>query len=482
MGRLTSAVSAARRPEVWAGPECSFLTVGDWACDQLALTGHDERADDIERLAALGVSAVRYPILWGRSRDGTDATDWAWAESRVDALVGAGIRPIVGLVHHGFGPPAMDPLDADWPRRFGAYAGEVAARFPQVDAWLPINEPLTTARFGALYGWWAPYARDDDTFVRLLLAQAEAWLHAARAIRRVNPQATLIVNEDVGRTFGTRECGPAVAHYNERRWLTFDLLTGRIDRSHPLWGYLTARPAHRRRLDLLAAEPEPPGLLGVDHYVTSERYLDHRLDRFPDAIDGSVGASGYVDVELARVSGFAVDGFARSIEDTWRRYGLPIALTEVQLAGEQPDQLAWWAEAWRAAVEARGSGIPVTAVTAWSTFGAYDWSSVLRQPCGAYEPGCYDTSDPSVMATALADLVAATAAGIDPDTGPGWWRGEHRILYESEARGPQARRSHAGARAPRRRAGGAGTTVSQRRPRPPARDGLARAAEQTRAG
>ena len=149
-------MEGSRAPAIWAGVEPSFLTVGGRRRDQLAETGHGDRPEDLEHLADLGVSAVRYPILWGR---GGPETDWHWAAARLDRLAGLGIEPIVGLLHHGWGPEGTDPLDPHYPARFAAYAVEVARRFPQIRTFLPINEPLTTARFAGLYGWWDPQAR-----------------------------------------------------------------------------------------------------------------------------------------------------------------------------------------------------------------------------------------------------------------------------------------------------------------------------------
>ncbi|HEV7809700.1 MAG TPA: family 1 glycosylhydrolase, partial [Candidatus Limnocylindrales bacterium] len=188
-------------PEVWAGPECSFLAVGDRVCDQLSLTGHDRRIEDVDRLASLGISRVRYPILWGRDRGTGDATDWTWARERLERLASLGVEPVVALLHHGFGPGGADPFDPEWPEAFGRFAGEVASRFPAVATFLPINEPLTTARFGGLYGWWPPYVRDRSAFARLILAQALGWLQAVRAIRAARPDARVVINEDIGRAF-----------------------------------------------------------------------------------------------------------------------------------------------------------------------------------------------------------------------------------------------------------------------------------------
>jgi dTDP-4-dehydrorhamnose reductase len=417
---------------VWAGPECSYLTVGDRLWDQLALTGHARRSGDPARLASLGVSGVRYPVLWGRSSGRRAATDWRWAASRVARLVDLGTEPIVGLLHHGFGPTGADPLDPGWPAAFGRYARRVAERLPAVRSFLPINEPLTTARFGGLYGWWPPYARDPGVFAALLVAHAEAYLEAARAIRAVRPDARLIVNEDIGTTFSTPSLAELAELHNERRWLTFDLVTGRVGRWHPLRSSLAGTRERRRILDRLHAEPEPPDVLGVDHYATSDRFLDERLERYPGHAHAHDDGRSYATVEMARVAGRPVDGFDLAIRETWRRYGIPVALTEVQLAGEPIDQVAWWHEAWSAASCSAGDGIPIVAVTAWSTFGAYDWGSILRRPESVYEAGCFELPGRGrPRRTPLADAVALTARGIDPRDPPlGWWRRPERVLYD----------------------------------------------------
>jgi dTDP-4-dehydrorhamnose reductase len=422
------------RLEVWAGPECSWLQVGEWACDQLALTGHAERFGDLDLLADLGVRAVRYPVLWGRSDEPGEATDWAWAERRLGRLDELGIRPIVGLLHHGFGPAGLDPLDRAWPAAFGRYAAEVARRYPSVRDFLPINEPLATARFAGLYGWWPPYGRDPGTFGRLMLAQAEAYHAAAQAIRSIRPDGRLLANEDVGLSVGGRGCEPRARRHSERRWLGLDLVSGHVDETHPWWFLAAGSRRARRVLDVLRREPQPPDVLGIDYYVTSDRYLDARLSCFPPEYHGADEEGAYADVEVARVSGVELGGFEARIRETWARYELPVALTEVHLAGEPEDQVAWWAEAVDAARRASLRGIPVIGLTAWSTFGAMDWSSILRNPCGSYATGCFDiTGGGEPRLTRLGEAVRATALGERVAGSPGWWRRPERALYDPGA-------------------------------------------------
>ena len=91
--------------ELWAGVECTVNRVGEMYSDQLERSGHAVRSTDLERLAALGVRTLRYPILWERTApQALGNLDWSWADERMDSLRRLELKPIVGLVHHGSGP------------------------------------------------------------------------------------------------------------------------------------------------------------------------------------------------------------------------------------------------------------------------------------------------------------------------------------------------------------------------------------------
>lgn len=423
-------------PAVWAGVECSRLRIGNREIDQLVLTGHDRRMGDMELLASLGVTAARYPVLWERVEHVQGAYDWSWSDERLGALRHLRIEPVVGLLHHGQGPHDRTLLKPGFVEAFASYAAAVARRYPWVTQWLPINEPLTTARFGGLYGWWPPYRRSDATFARLLVTQILAVRAAMRSIRAVNDRAQLIVNEDVGRTFSTRPIADDCAFLNQRRWLTWDLLLGHVTREHSMYDRLAQSPQLVRALADLADDPSPPDLLGVDHYVTSDRFLDHRVQMYvPERRDPLCPA--YVDVEAARVRGVPSGSAERAIRDTWRRYRRPMALTEISLAGEPHDQVAWWNEAWSAAVLTRRTGMDVRAVTAWSAFGATDWHCLMRRPDNVYAPGAFDASFDPPLRRPVADAIAASAGRpvrrstrSRHETGAphaGWWTSPSRF-------------------------------------------------------
>jgi dTDP-4-dehydrorhamnose reductase len=421
-------------PELWGGVECTVNRVGDRFSDQLELSGHAARPDDLELFASLGIRAMRYPVLWERvAPEGIDRADWRSSDERLTRLRALGIRPIVGLVHHGSGPRYTSLIDPSFPDKLAAYARAVAERFPWVDGYTPINEPLTTARFSALYGHWYPHARDDGAFARALLGECRATVLAMRAIRRVNPSASLVQTDDLGKTFSTRLLAYQAEFENERRWLTFDLLCGLLDRYHVMWDFLRRAGAGERELSWFLDNPCPPDVLGCNYYVTSERFLDERADRYPERARGGNGFHRYADVEAVRVCAEGLAGPRALLEEAWARYRLPTAITEAHMGCTREEQLRWLKEVWDACARLGSEGVPVRAVTAWAMLGAYDWDSLLTKCSGHYEPGAFDVRAPRPRATALARMIRDLAAGREHDhpvlESPGWWRREQRLLY-----------------------------------------------------
>ena len=109
--------------ELWGGVECTVNRVGLSYLDQLERSGHASRLDDLDLFRGLGLQTMRYPILWERIQpDGADSFDWTWSDERMGRLRELGIRPIVGLLHHGSGPSWTDLLDPDFPAKFAAFA------------------------------------------------------------------------------------------------------------------------------------------------------------------------------------------------------------------------------------------------------------------------------------------------------------------------------------------------------------------------
>jgi len=420
--------------EVWAGVECTVNRVGDKYFDQLETSGHAIRIKDIDRLAELGVSAIRYPVLWERTApDGIDLIDWSWADERLDRIRQAGINPIVGLLHHGSGPRYTSLIDPSFPEKLAEFARAVGERYPWVSEFTPINEPLTTARFSTLYGHWYPHAQDALSFARVFLSQCRGIVLAMRAIREISTDAKLLQTEDLGKTFSTAKLVYQADFENERRWLTFDVLSGRVIPGHAMWDYLRWAGISEAELQWFVDNQCAPDTIGINHYITSERFLDERLSRYPEPTYGGNGRDRYADVEAVRVSAEGVAGPKALIGETWDRYGSPIAITEAHLGCTREEQLRWLKAVWDATESARLEEVDVRAVTAWAAFGSYNWNTLLKSDDGHYEPGIFDLRAPAPRPTALAEMIRTLANGrtFDHPTldSPGWWHRFDRLCY-----------------------------------------------------
>jgi dTDP-4-dehydrorhamnose reductase len=430
--------------QLWGGVEPTINRVGDTYHRQLERNGHLTREGDIERFAGLGLTALRYPVLWEQhAPDGEDVRgtiDWRWAEDRLGRLRTLGVRPIVGLTHHGSGPRHTSLVDPGFATGLAAYARQVAERFPWVEEWTPVNEPLTTARFSGLYGVWYPHGRDPQTFARCLVTQCRAVQLAMREIRAVNPAARLVQTDDLGRIHSTPALAYEAALQNERRWLSFDLLFGRVDREHPMWELMRRWGIGEHELDAFLEAPCPPDLIGINHYLTSDRFLDERVDRYASAMPLVAHGQGpgdaglvFADVEAVRACPECSVGVGPRLREAWTRYGRPLAVTECHLGSTRDEQVRWLVETWRSAQVLRREGVDVRAVTIWSLLGAYDWNTLVTADRGFYEPGPFDVRGPEPRPTALATVARQLARGDEPEhpvlEQPGWWRRPDRLFY-----------------------------------------------------
>jgi dTDP-4-dehydrorhamnose reductase len=158
--------------------------------------------------------------------------DQAWTDQGLEQLKQLGIRKSLA-----FAPRLRTTLHAparsSFSNKFARFAAAVAERHPWVELYTPVNEPLPTARFSGLYGHWHPHARDNLAFASALINELRATVLAMREIRAVNPCAQLL------QTYGAyfEPLGPEV-------------------------------------LNFFVENPCPPDLIGINYYVTSERYLD----------------------------------------------------------------------------------------------------------------------------------------------------------------------------------------------------------------
>ncbi|MFL5784477.1 MAG: dTDP-4-dehydrorhamnose reductase [Bacteriovoracaceae bacterium] len=423
--------------EMWAGLECTLNRVHDRFVDQSVKNGHYERLEDLQLFAELGVKKLRYPCLWEKvAPDEIDRFDWTFLDERLVELKRLGITPIAGFLHHGSGPRYTSLIDPEFPEKLARYARAFAERYPWIEDYTPVNEINTTARFSCLYGHWFPHHQSDASYLRAVYNQVKGTILAMKAIREINPNARLIQTDDLGRAQSTTGLSYQADFENERRWLGWDFLCGEVGASHPLYKYI------RKKSDLTESELSwvrenkcAPDVIGINHYLLSNRFLDHRIELYPEWTHGGNGVDQYSDVGAVDTGQATPPAPHILLQEAWARFHIPVAVTEVHTMGHRDSQMRWLYEMWSEAKIARENGANVIAITAWSLLGTFDWHNLCTSCEGMYEPGVFDLRSPdkTPRQTGLSRLIKELSSKGNSDhpilKNPGWWRTSRRILW-----------------------------------------------------
>jgi hypothetical protein len=225
---------------------------------------------------------------------------------------------------------------------------------------------------------------------------------------------------------------------NDRRLLTFDILTGRLVPGHPHYDHMIGCGIQEEEILFFQEQTFIPHILGLNYYVTSERWLDESLEKYPDQTHGGNGRDRYADTEVVRANPVAFAGFKKLATEIWERYKIPMAVTECHLHCTREEQLRWFKEIWDTAAELTEQGIPIKGVTAWALLGSFDWDTLLTKTGTQYESGVFDikTFSGQLRPTALVHLIRYLTMGkgaLHPVLAEnGWWHDRPRLNKKSD--------------------------------------------------
>jgi beta-glucosidase len=357
---------------------------GDVACDH-----YRRYRGDVRLMRRLGLNAYRFSISWSRVLpEGTGRTNSKGLDfyrRLVDALLAAGIQPMVTLYHWDL-PAALDDrggwLNPDSAQWFADYARVLfRALDGKVRLWATLNEPWVISDGGYLHGPLAPGHRNlfEAPIVSHNLLRAHG--SAVRAYRAEGRHAIgLVVNLEpkypASRAARDRSALARADAYMNRQYLD-PVFLGRYPREMTrIFG--KAWPKVRAAdLDLIR---RPIDFLGINYYKREVTRDDPRS--LPVRASG-VRQRGRVHTE----TGWEV--YAPGLTDTLlrvrKRYGdIPLYVTENGAAFydpptadgpmEDPLRVRYLRDHLRAAAKAVSRGVDLRGYFVWSLMDNLEWA------------------------------------------------------------------------------------------------------------
>lgn len=326
--------------------------------DEYELTQHYRLWQaDIDRVAELGVSHIRWGIPWYRVNPHPGFFEWDWIDDVLDYMVNKrGIQPIVDLMHYGT-PEWLENsfLHPDYPTYVAEYGHAVAERYGNlVRYYTPLNEPSVNADRCGRQGEWPPYLQGERGYIAVLLPLVRGMTRTTAAVLAADPDAVFVQVEALGWHWAANE---ALRLEVERRmahtYLPMDLFTGRVNESHRLWGYLRRNGATEAELRELRERPGQVDILGVNLYPWSGGEVVGARRRSQGKLSGH---------HLADV-----------LRDAWQRYQLPMMVTETSARDDLVDRVQWMDETIAAVADVRSEHIPVLGYTWFPALTMIDW-------------------------------------------------------------------------------------------------------------
>lgn len=333
--------------------------------------------EDLGLMRELGVDMARYGIPWYKVEPAPGVFDWDWVDRVMAGFAEAGIAPVIDLVHYGT-PLWMENtfLNNRYAERVAAFAGAFARRYKDTVHWYtPLNEPYVNALFCGQKRLWPPYLEGEHGYVTVWRPVVKGMVLAEQAIRAENPQARFMQVDASTLWLAADPTDEAlverVEFLDNKLFLTYDALLGRIDDRHPLVNYLQAHGMTDAELDWHRTHRGSFDYMGVNFYP---HLSVHELFREPPR-RGPIGTAPIShNLEYGdRALWSRADRYKEVMRRYWERYHLPIIHTESSSLGP-PDVLMDWLEDSLAAVrELRAEGVALEGYTWWPLYDLIDW-------------------------------------------------------------------------------------------------------------
>jgi beta-glucosidase/6-phospho-beta-glucosidase/beta-galactosidase len=358
------------------GIECSSPRIVDPRAgpirrDLMEECGHYKHwREDFALVKELGTPCLRYGLPIHRTYLGPDRFDWSFADEVMAEIQRLGITPILDLMHFGVPDWIGDFQNLELPVLFARYAGAVAARYPWVRGFTPVNEIFVASRNSGWDGLWNERLRTERGFVTALKHLVAANLLATHAIQRQRPDAVIVQSESAEYTHHvTAAPSHGVKLRNKLIFLSLDLLYSKAPDSDVLLFCEDNGLTRDEFLWFMRTAPAGFQVMGNDYYGHNEKLL------LPD------GTMMY---------GEDVLGWYLITLRYYHRYYKPVMHTETSTPFPELNPRWLWKQ-WTNVLRMRRDGVPVLGFTWYSLTDQMDWDTQLSErngrvnACGLYD-------------------------------------------------------------------------------------------------
>ena len=358
------------------GIECSSPVITgkngqDVRRDQLAECHHYEYfKEDFRLTRELGLKFLRYGLPYHLINYSRGKYDWSFADEAMSEMQRVGIVPILDLLHFGIPDWLGNFQNPELPVRFADYAGEVAARYPWVRAYTPVNEIYISARASGKDGIWNERLKTDQGFVTAIKHLAAANILATKAIARSRKDLLVIQSESAEYVHHiSPHPSHAVKFSNKLGFLALDLLYRKVPDADVML-YLLDCGFTRKEFDwFMLNDAAGYQIMGNDYYGRNEQLL------LPD---GTI------------LRGQDILGWYLITKRYYSRYYRPVMHTETNVFDAKEAPLWLWKQ-WANVLRMRRDGVPVMGFTWYSLTDQVDWDTSLAEEnnrvneCGLYD-------------------------------------------------------------------------------------------------
>ncbi len=336
----------------------------------MACNSYELYRQDIELAKALNVNAFRFSVEWSKVEPKEGEFDQEVLHHYADEVIymqKKRIEPIVTL--HHFTNPLWFSKIGGWGSKksiafFLRYVQSVVDTIGNVRYFITINEPNVYALFGYLQGYWPPEIKDRKKMKKVLANMALAHSRAYDLIHSKIPNAevSIAINTAV---FLPKTLNP------------LDLVMTRIVNYQYNFAFLDS-VFHGKAHSPVGKVTLPSGtkldFIGLNYYT---RFL------VGSGFTPKISSGGLPKTEMGYE--FYPQGIRNIIESMWKRYKIPIIVTENGVAdGEDKIRTKYIMETLESLSVSVSEGVKLKGYFHWSLMDNFEWREGFKPRFGLY--------------------------------------------------------------------------------------------------